>query len=92
MCGALSNGYTATYVTRGMFEWTHPAATKPDLIITLQSANPEQVTLAIVAAKVNQVPIPTFVCVCYLTPGADFVLPPSRRAGPSRCWCAWERA
>eukprot|EP00961_Rhodomonas_salina_P082762 1112318-Rhodomonas_salina.1 len=30
-CGAFSNGYTATFITRGMVEWTKVGATKPDL-------------------------------------------------------------
>lgn len=38
-----------------MTEWTHVAATKPDLVVTLLSCKAEEVSLALTAVQVNQV-------------------------------------
>lgn len=49
-----NQGLKATFVNRGILEWSSPAATKPGLVITIKTLEKDQVSVAMSAANASQ--------------------------------------
>jgi len=50
----VKEGYKAAYVTRGHLEWSTPAATKPELVVTMSGMEKEKISVALSACANSQ--------------------------------------